>query len=241
MARESQGSKSCALKTAAAGRTIAIFGLAGAFTPTSSAKHWPGYVAHAAALKAKGVDEIWCLSVNDAFVMGAWGGEQKPAGKVRMLGDGSGLFATAMGVELDLISRGMDVPMQRFSMLVKKRQGHTVQYGSCRQIRSERRGEDVAASVGTGLSGEGRSPHPSPLPAGERGQNQCYRSVAARRRVFTPSPLRLSLIHKFFWSDGTFSSLSDQIGTFKQSGREGEASELIERGIGLVGSGFWRL
>ena len=119
MARESQGSKSCALKTAAAGRTIAIFGLAGAFTPTSSAKHWPGYVAHAAALKAKGVDTIWCRSVNDAFVMGAWGGEQKPAGKVRMLGDGSGLFATAMGVELDLISRGMGVPLQRFSMLLK--------------------------------------------------------------------------------------------------------------------------
>ncbi len=107
------------VKAAAAGRTIAIFGLPGAFTPTCSAKHLPGYVAQAAALKAKGVDEIWCLSVNDAFVMGAWGHEQKTAGKVRMLGDGSGLFAKAMGVELDLIARGMGVRMQRFSMLVK--------------------------------------------------------------------------------------------------------------------------
>ena len=107
------------VQAAAAGRTIALFGLPGAFTPTCSAKHLPGYVAQAAALQAKGVDEIWCLSVNDAFVMGAWGREQKSAGKVRMLGDGSGLFAKAMGVELDLIARGMGVRMQRFSMLVK--------------------------------------------------------------------------------------------------------------------------
>ena len=104
---------------AAAGRTIAIFGLPGAFTPTCSAKHLPGYVAQAAALKAKGVDEIWCLSVNDAFVMGVWGREHQTAGKLRMLGDGSGLFAKAMGLELDLIARGMGVRMQRFSMLVK--------------------------------------------------------------------------------------------------------------------------
>jgi peroxiredoxin len=107
------------VKTATAGRTIAIFGLPGAFTPTCSAKHLPGYVAQAAALKAKGVDEIWCLSVNDAFVMGAWGREQKTAGKVRMLGDGSGLFAKALGLELDLVARGMGVRMQRFSLLVK--------------------------------------------------------------------------------------------------------------------------
>ena len=105
--------------SAAAGKTIAIFGLPGAFTPTCSAKHLPGYVAQAAALKARGVDEIWCLSVNDAFVMGAWGREQGTAGKVRMLGDGSGLFTRAMGLELDLVARGMGVRMQRFSMLVK--------------------------------------------------------------------------------------------------------------------------
>ena len=104
---------------ASAGKTIAIFGLPGAFTPTCSAKHLPGYVAQAAALKSKGVDEIWCLSVNDAFVMGAWGREQKTAGKVRMLGDGSGLFTKALGLELDLVARGMGVRMNRFSMLVK--------------------------------------------------------------------------------------------------------------------------
>ena len=113
------GPQPVAVLAAAAGCTIAIFGLPGAFTPTCSAKHLPGYVAQAAALKAKGVDEIWCLSVNDAFVMGAWGREQKTAGKVRMLGDGSGLLAKAMGLELDLIARGMGVRMQRFSMLVK--------------------------------------------------------------------------------------------------------------------------
>ncbi len=107
------------VKTAAADRTIAIFGLPGAFTPTCSAKHLPGYIANADALKAKGVDEIWCLSVNDAFVMGAWGREQKTVGKLRMLGDGSALFAKAMGLELDLIARGMGVRMQRVSMLVK--------------------------------------------------------------------------------------------------------------------------
>ena len=107
------------VQAASAGKTIAIFGLPGAFTPTCSAKHLPGYVAQAAALKAKGVDEIWCLSVNDAFVMGAWGREQKTAGKVRMLGDGSGLFTKALGLELDLIARGMGVRMNRFSMLVK--------------------------------------------------------------------------------------------------------------------------
>ncbi len=107
------------VKAATAGRTIAIFGLPGAFTPTCSAKHLPGYIAQAAALKAKGVDEIWCLSVNDAFVMGEWGRNQQSAGKVRMLGDGSGLLAKAMGLELDLVARGMGVRMQRFSMLVK--------------------------------------------------------------------------------------------------------------------------
>ncbi|MGE3849321.1 MAG: peroxiredoxin [Gammaproteobacteria bacterium] len=103
----------------AAGKTIAIFGLPGAFTPTCSAKHLPGYVQQSAALKAKGVDEIWCLSVNDAFVMGAWGREQGAQGKVRMLGDGSGLYTQALGLALDLVARGMGVRMQRFSMLVK--------------------------------------------------------------------------------------------------------------------------
>lgn len=104
---------------AAAGKTIAIFGLPGAFTPTCSAKHVPGYVEKAEALKAAGVDEIWCVSVNDAFVMGAWGRDQKTAGKVRMMADGSAEFAKATGLTLDLTARGMGLRSARYSMLVK--------------------------------------------------------------------------------------------------------------------------
>jgi len=100
------------------GKKVAIFGLPGAFTPTCSAKHVPGYVENAAALKAAGVDEIWCVSVNDAFVMGAWGRDQKTAGKVRMMADGSADFAKATGLTLDLSARGMGVRAQRYSMLV---------------------------------------------------------------------------------------------------------------------------
>ena len=101
-----------------AGKKIAIFALPGAFTPTCSAKHVPGFVQKADELKAAGVDEIWCLSVNDAFVMGAWGREQKTAGKVRMMGDGSAAFAQATGLTLDLTARGMGVRSNRYSMLV---------------------------------------------------------------------------------------------------------------------------
>ena len=101
-----------------AGKTIAIFALPGAYTPTCSAKHVPGYVEHAAAFKAAGVDEIWCLSVNDAFVMGAWGRDQKTADKVRMMADGSAEFAKATGLTLDLAARGMGLRSNRYSMLV---------------------------------------------------------------------------------------------------------------------------
>ncbi len=101
-----------------AGKTIAIFALPGAYTPTCSVKHVPGYVARAAELKAAGVDEIWCVSVNDAFVMGAWGREQHTADKVRMMADGSAGFTTAAGLTLDLTSHGMGVRSQRYSMLV---------------------------------------------------------------------------------------------------------------------------
>lgn len=104
---------------ATAGKTIALFALPGAFTPTCSAQHVPGYVANAEALKAAGVDEIWCVSVNDAFVMGAWARDQKTAGKVRMLGDGSAAFAQATGLTLDLTGKGMGVRSNRYSMLVK--------------------------------------------------------------------------------------------------------------------------
>ena len=103
---------------ASAGKTIAVFALPGAFTPTCSAKHVPGYVAQFDALRAAGVDEIWCISVNDAFVMGAWARDQKTAGKVRMLGDGSASFTRAVGLPLDLTDRGMGVRSQRYSMLV---------------------------------------------------------------------------------------------------------------------------
>jgi peroxiredoxin len=101
-----------------AGKTIALFALPGAYTPTCSAKHVPGFVAHHDAFKAAGVDEIWCLSVNDAFVMGAWGRDQKTAGKVRMMADGSADFAKATGLTLDLSARGMGLRSNRYSMLV---------------------------------------------------------------------------------------------------------------------------
>jgi len=96
-----------------------IFGVPGAFTPTCSAKHVPSYVANHDKLKAKNVDEVWCISVNDAFVMGAWGREQKAGGKVRMMADGSALFTKALGLDMDLTARGMGVRSQRYSMLVE--------------------------------------------------------------------------------------------------------------------------
>jgi len=104
---------------AAKGKTIALFALPGAFTPTCSAKHVPGFVEKADELKKAGVDEIWCVSVNDAFVMGAWAREQKTGTKVRMLADGSADFAKAAGLTLDLTARGMGVRSTRYSMLVK--------------------------------------------------------------------------------------------------------------------------
>lgn len=106
------------IEASTAGKTIAIFGLPGAYTPTCSAKHVPGFVEKADELKQAGVDEIWCVSVNDAFVMGAWGRDQKTAGKVRMMADGSADFAKATGLTLDLTARGMGLRSNRYSMLV---------------------------------------------------------------------------------------------------------------------------
>lgn len=100
------------------GKKIVMFGLPGAYTPTCSAQHVPGFIKHCDAFKAKGVDEIWCVSVNDAFVMGAWAREQGAHGKVRMFGDGSGQFAKALGLELDLNARGMGTRMQRCAMII---------------------------------------------------------------------------------------------------------------------------
>ena len=104
---------------AAAGKTVALFALPGAFTPTCSAKHVPGYLEKFNELQAAGVDEIWCVSVNDAFVMGAWARDLKAAGKVRMLGDGDAAFTKATGLTLDLTGRGMGLRSTRYSMLVK--------------------------------------------------------------------------------------------------------------------------
>ena len=104
---------------ASAGKTVLLFALPGAFTPTCSAQHLPGYVRHAEALRAKGVDEIWCVSVNDAFVMHAWGKSLNVGGAVRMLADGSADLAKALGLTLDLTAKGMGLRSQRFAMLIK--------------------------------------------------------------------------------------------------------------------------
>lgn len=125
------------------GKKIAVFGLPGAFTPTCSAKHVPGYVQHAEALKAKGVDEIWCISVNDAFVMGAWGKDQGADGKVRMMADGSAEWTKKLGLEMDLTERGMGVRCQRFSMLLND--------GKVEQFNLEGPGEFDVSSAETML------------------------------------------------------------------------------------------
>ena len=101
------------------GKKVVMFGLPGAFTPTCSAKHLPGFVEHADAIKAKGIDTIACIAVNDAFVMAAWGKDQNVGDKVMMVADGSAHFAEAVGLELDLNNRGMGMRCKRFSMLVE--------------------------------------------------------------------------------------------------------------------------
>ncbi|MGQ0588165.1 MAG: peroxiredoxin [Sphingosinicella sp.] len=102
-----------------AGRKVALFAVPGAFTPTCSARHLPGYVEKAAELKGKGVDEIACVSVNDAFVMGAWGNQAGAEGKVTMLADGNGAFAEAVGLDADFSKFGMGKRSQRWSAIVE--------------------------------------------------------------------------------------------------------------------------
>lgn len=102
-----------------AGKTVAVFAVPGAFTPTCSAKHLPGFVQRADELRGKGVDEIVCLSVNDAFVMGAWGKDQQVGDKVRMMADGSADLTKQMGLELDLNPMGLGTRSRRYSMVVK--------------------------------------------------------------------------------------------------------------------------
>jgi peroxiredoxin len=115
----SLGPNPVSVADACVGKTIALFAVPGAFTPTCSAKHLPGYLENHAALTAAGVDEIWCLSVNDAFVMGAWARDQKTGDKVRMLADGDAAFAKATGLTLDLTGKGLGLRSNRYSMLVK--------------------------------------------------------------------------------------------------------------------------
>jgi peroxiredoxin len=115
----SLGPNAFEVQKSTAGKTIALFALPGAYTPTCSAKHVPGFVAKADEFKAAGVDEIWCVSVNDAFVMGAWGRDQHTGGKVRMMADGSAEFSKAVGLTLDLTARGLGLRSNRYSMLVQ--------------------------------------------------------------------------------------------------------------------------
>lgn len=126
------------------GKTIAIFGLPGAYTPTCSAQHLPGYIKLADQLKAAGVDEIWCVSVNDAFVMGAWGRDQKATNTVRMMADGNADFSRALGLDADFSKFGMGVRSQRYSMLVVD--------GVVKQLNVEQGGKFEVSSAETLLS-----------------------------------------------------------------------------------------
>ena len=128
---------------ATAGKRIVLFGLPGAYTPTCSAKHVPGYVKHLPELKAKKVDEVWCVSLNDGFVMAAWGRDLKALGKVRFLGDGSGDLTKKLGLEVDLSAHGMGTRCQRFSMFIDD--------GVVKQVNVEAPGKFEVSDAGTML------------------------------------------------------------------------------------------
>ena len=121
------------------GKTVALFAVPGAYTPTCSAKHLPGFVEKAAELSAKGVDEVVCTSVNDVFVMGAWGKDNGTGDAVRMLADGNGQFASAIGLEMDGSGFGMGQRSQRYSMLVEN--------GVVKQLNVEDGGEFKVSSA----------------------------------------------------------------------------------------------
>jgi peroxiredoxin len=120
------------------GKKVVLFGLPGAFTPTCSAKHVPGYVQSSEALKAKGIDTIACMSVNDAFVMGAWGKDQNCGDRVKMLADGSAEYTRKLGLDLDLTARGMGTRAKRFSLLVDN--------GVVKQVNVEANPGELSAS-----------------------------------------------------------------------------------------------
>jgi peroxiredoxin len=130
-----------AVPAALKGKRIVIFGVPGAYTPTCSAKHVPGYVEHLSELKAKKVDEVWCVSTNDGFVMAAWGRELKAIGKIRLLGDGSADFAKKLGLEVEI--PGMGLRMRRFSMFVDD--------GVVKSINVEAPGKFEVSDAGTML------------------------------------------------------------------------------------------
>ncbi len=113
------GPKEMTTETLFGGKKVVLFAVPGAFTPTCSAKHLPGFMQNADEIRAKGADEIVCLSVNDQFVMGAWAKQAGVEGKVLMLADGSGLFAKAIGLELDLVARGLGMRSQRFALIAE--------------------------------------------------------------------------------------------------------------------------
>ena len=125
------------------GKRIVVFGLPGAYTPTCSAKHVPGYLANLDALKAKKVDEVWCVSVNDGYVMAAWGRDQKAIGKIRFLGDGNAEWAKKLGLDNDSSKSGMGVRMRRCSMLVDD--------GTVKQVNVEEPGKFEASTAETML------------------------------------------------------------------------------------------
>jgi peroxiredoxin len=135
--------KTVSVAEAARGKRVVIFGLPGAFTPTCSAKHVPGYVEHLEELKAKKVDEVWCVALNDGYVMAAWGRDQGAIGKVRMLGDGNGELTKKLGLEVDLARAGLGLRMQRFSMLVDD--------GVVKQLNVEAPGKFEVSDAGTML------------------------------------------------------------------------------------------
>ena len=135
--------KPVAVAEALKGKRVVIFGLPGAFTPTCSAKHLPGYVEDLPALKGRGVDEVWCVSVNDAYVMAAWGREQNAIGKVRMLGDGSGDFVKKLGLDVDLSKAGMGLRARRFSLFADN--------GVVKQINVEEAGKFEVSDAQTML------------------------------------------------------------------------------------------